>query len=202
MGKYPVTQAQWRQVASLPKIDRNIDPNPSYFQGDDRPVEQVSWYDAKEFCLRLSQKTGRNYRLPSETEWEYAARANTTTPFHFGQTITTDLANYDGNYTYRKEPTGYYRGQTTPVGYFNIANLFGLYDLHGNVWEWCLDYWHYNYQGAPTDGSPWLASYTDTTRVIRGGSWGIFPSDCRCAYRNHFAIDFPVNHIGFRVVFQ
>ncbi|TBR56400.1 hypothetical protein B4U84_30105, partial [Westiellopsis prolifica IICB1] len=156
LGKYPVTQAQWQAVASLPQVNRELNPNPSTFKGENRPVESVSWYDAVEFCDRLSSHTKRQYRLPSEAEWEYACRAGTTTPFHFGETITSELANYDANYTYGNGVKGTYREETTEVGSFGVANAFGLYDMHGNVWEWCLDDWHNNYEGAPTDGSPWF----------------------------------------------
>jgi eukaryotic-like serine/threonine-protein kinase len=138
LGKYAVTQAQWRAVAALPKVERDLDAAPSYFKGANRPVEGVSWYDAVEFCQRLSQASGRKYRLPSEAEWEYACRAGTTTPFHFGETITAELANYDGNSTSANAPKGKYRNQTTNVGSFP-PNSFGLYDMHGNVWEWCAD---------------------------------------------------------------
>ncbi|MFM6269661.1 MAG: formylglycine-generating enzyme family protein, partial [Dolichospermum sp.] len=139
MGKYPVTQAQWRTVAALEKVNIDLAPYPSYFayfEGDNRPVEQVSWHDAIEFCARLSNYTKKLYRLPSEAEWEYACRAGTTTPFHFGDRITTDLANYDGNYTYGDGLKGVHRKGTTDVGFFP-PNLFGLHDMHGNVWEWC-----------------------------------------------------------------
>jgi formylglycine-generating enzyme required for sulfatase activity/energy-coupling factor transporter ATP-binding protein EcfA2 len=155
MGKYPITQAQWRVVAAMPKVKLDLKPDPSYFKGDDRPVEQVSWYEAVEFCARLSNRTGREYRLPSEAEWEYACRAGTTTPFHFGETITPELVNYDGNYPYGNAPKGQFRKETTPVGSFP-ANAFGLYDMHGNVWEWCADDWHDSYKGAPTDGIAWI----------------------------------------------
>jgi formylglycine-generating enzyme required for sulfatase activity len=208
IGKYPVTQAQWRFVAKLPQMNKELKPDPSNFKGDNRPVEQVSWEDAVEFCLRLSQYTGRTYSLPSEAEWEYACRAGTTTPFHFGETITTDLANYDGNYAYGQGSEGVYREETTAVGSFGVANNFGLYDMHGNVWEWCLDDWHDNYKGAPTDGSPWFNSddkLSDKSgrAVMRGGSWINNPQGCRSASRNNVNRGERVNiliNIGFRVV--
>ncbi|MFM6071877.1 MAG: formylglycine-generating enzyme family protein, partial [Dolichospermum sp.] len=158
MGKYPITQAQWQAVAALPQVNQELKPNPSRFKGAKRPVERVSWHDAVEFCARLSNHSQRPYRLPSEAEWEYACRAGTITPFHFGETITTELANYNGNNTYGDGPKGVYRGETTEVGSFKIANEFGLYDMHGNVWEWCQDDWHNNYEGAPTDGSAWISN--------------------------------------------
>ena len=167
-------------------------------ESDRHPVEQVSWYDAVEFCQRLSQHTGKEYRLPSEAEWEYACRARTTTPFHFGETITTDLANYHGNYTYANEPTGKYREQTTPVGHFP-PNGFGLYDMHGNVWEWCEDDRHDNYEGAPNDGTAWLTKQS-SPKVIRGGSWDYFPDLCRSASRNDSPRVARIDIFGFRVV--
>lgn len=198
MGKYPVTQAQWRAVASLPQVYQFLDPDPSHFKGADRPVEQVSWYDAFEFCARLSRKTGRHYRLPSEAEWEYACRAGTTTPFHCGETMTTDVANYNGDYIYGLGYQGNSRGITTPVGRFKVANAFGLYDMHGNVWEWCADSWHNNYEGAPTDGSAWR---NNDHRVcpLRGGSWHYPPGRCRSASRNRNNPDGKSYHFGFRV---
>ncbi len=201
MGRYPVTQAQWRFVAALPKVEHELELDPSRFKGDTLPVERVSWYDAVEFCARLSIHTGRTYRLPSEAEWEYACRAGTTTPFHFGQIITTELANYDGNHTYNNSPEGEYRETTTPVDHFEFANAWGLSDMHGNVWEWCQDHWHSNYEGAPTDGSTWLSDDEDANRVIRGGSWVNNPRFCRSATR-----DYGINprgtdlNIGFRIV--
>ena len=198
MGKFQVTQAQWRAIASLPKVNRDLESDPSRFKGDDRPVEQVSWEDAVEFCQRLSKQTGKEYRLPSEAEWEYACRAGTTTPFHFGETITTDLANYDGNYTYANGPKGEYRQETTPVGSFP-ANAFGLYDMHGNVWEWCEDDWHGNYDNAPNDGRAWL-SEEGSKKVICGGSWGLNPPYCRSADRYHSPRDYRDYSIGFCVV--
>ncbi|MFH7245852.1 MAG: SUMF1/EgtB/PvdO family nonheme iron enzyme [Spirulina sp.] len=197
ISQYPVTQAQWRAVAALPQQARELAPDPSRFKGDPRPVEQVSWHDAVEFCARLSAHTGRTYRLPSEAEWEYACRADTTTPFYFGATITTNLANYDGS-VFLNEPEGNQRGETTPVGTFP-PNAFGLCDMHGNVWEWCLDHWHDNYSGAPTDGSAWLTEDEAANRVIRGGSWYSFPRNCRSACRDTYPGD-RFNDIGFRVV--
>ena len=203
MGRYPITQAQWRAVASsLPQVERELDPDPSRFKGDRRPVERVSWFDAMEFCARLSAYTGRTYTLPSEAQWEYACRAGTTSPFYFGRTLTTDLANYDGNYTYADGPKGEYRQETTPVDHFPYANAWGLSDMHGNVFEWCLDHFHDSYNGAPVDGSAWVDAEAeeDKFRILRGGSWDCDPRNCRCASRYGY---FPVNRYsgdGFRVV--
>jgi formylglycine-generating enzyme required for sulfatase activity len=224
MGKYPVTQGQWRAIASRTdlKEKEDLDPDPSHFKepykGIDRwqrPVEDVTWYQAVEFCERLSKLTGRKYRLPSEAEWEYACRAGTTTPFYFGETINTDLANYCGtdnkewSGSYGDGPKGEYKEETTPVGQFP-ANAFGLYDMHGNVWEWYADDWHDNYVGAPTDGSAWVDSNkdnstesntTESNTGLRGGSWLYDPVSCRSAMRDyclrrddHYLI------IGFRLV--
>jgi formylglycine-generating enzyme required for sulfatase activity len=187
MGKYAVTQVQWQAVAALPQIKRSLNPDSSYFKGENRPVEQISLYEAEEFCARLSKKTGKTYRLPSEAEWEYGCRAGTTTPFHFGETITKDLVNY------------YSRNQTTPVGSF-LPNAFGLYDMHGNIWEWCADSWHNNYNGAPNDGSIW-GSGENNRKQLRGGSWLNYPRRCRSAYRDKGS-DADFKHgfdIGFRV---
>ncbi|NJL88217.1 MAG: formylglycine-generating enzyme family protein [Leptolyngbyaceae cyanobacterium SM1_1_3] len=158
----------------------------------------MSWYEAVEFCARLSKQTGQEYRLPSEAEWEYACRAGTKTPFYFGETITTELVNYNGNYTYKNAPKGKYREQTTSTGTFP-SNAFGLYDMHGNVWEWCLDHWHENYTGAPSDGSAWLSSGESNLRLLRGGSWCYLPSDCRSAYHNGGDPDIRDDSLGFRV---
>jgi formylglycine-generating enzyme required for sulfatase activity len=205
MGKYPVTQEQWEVV---------MGNNPSYFKGAKRPVENVSWDDVQEFLRKLNERVCSNrfsgqeerlkpslqteYRLPSEAEWEYACRAGTTTPFYFGETITTDLANYNGNYTYASGPKGEYRKQTTDVGSFQ-PNVFGLYDMHGNVWEWCADPWHNNYQGAPTDGSVWELS-GGSRRVLRGGSWSDHPRLVRCAAQDDFSPSVRSYIIGFRLV--
>ncbi|EKD08075.1 serine/threonine protein kinase [Arthrospira platensis C1] len=214
MGKYPVTQEQWRQVASFPKLQRDLSPDPSYFQGLNLPVESVSWYDVIEWCARLSKRIGKPYRLPSEAEWEYAARAGTNSPFHVGDTLTTDLANYRGNYAYSSGPKGAYREQTTPVGQFQHANAFGLYDIHGNVWEWCADPGHNSYNGAPSDGGVWdvgndnryqkpieyLVKFlgSQERRVLRGGSWYSYPENCRCAYGVRFDPDDLYINYGFR----
>jgi formylglycine-generating enzyme required for sulfatase activity len=200
IGKYAVTQAQWQAVAALPKSERDLDPDPSNFKGANRPVEQVSWHEAIEFCARLSAGTGRTYRLPSKAEWEYACRSGATTPFHFGETITPEIVNYDGNYTYGNGSEGVYRQETTDVGSFQVANDYGLYDMHGNVWEWCLDHWRENYNGAPIDGRAWTDGGNSSYRMLRGGSWYLNPRDCRSAYRNGDAPDYWYNYIGFRVV--
>jgi formylglycine-generating enzyme required for sulfatase activity len=200
MGKYPVTQAQWKAVAALPQVNGELDADPSEFKGENRPVEQVSWHDAVEFCDRLSSHTKRSYRLPSEAEWEYACRAGTTTPFHFGETITSELANYDTNHTYGVGVKGVVRGETTPVGSFGVANAFGLYDMHGNVWEWCADHWHSNYEGAPRDGSAWRDNNYNDNRMLRGGSWFDNPELCRSAFRGNFVAGNRLDNYGFRVV--
>jgi formylglycine-generating enzyme required for sulfatase activity/uncharacterized caspase-like protein len=200
MGKYPVTQAQWRVVAAfLPQVEIALNPDPAKFKGDNRPVERVSWHQAVEFCQRLSLATGHSYRLPSEAEWEYACRAGTTTEFYFGETITTDLANYDGNRTYGAGPKGIYRQQTTDVGSFP-PNAYGLYDIHGNVWEWCLDHWHRNFREAPTDGSAWVTDGNSDRRLLRGGSWVNDPAHCRAALRNDNLPADRYYSFGFRVV--
>ena len=197
MGRYVVTQAQYEAITGK---------NLSNFKGAKRPVEEVSWNEAQEFCKKLSQKTGRKYRLPSEAEWEYACRAGTTTPFHFGETITTDLANYQGTDSifgttgnYGEGPKGKYRAQTTEVGIFP-PNAFGLCDMHGNVWEWCEDVYHTTYEGAPMDGSAWNVGGESGRRVLRGGSWFNSPRYCRSAARvSNDAGVRDVNY-GFRVV--
>ena len=210
MGKYPVTQGQWRQVAALPRVNRRLNTNPSNFKGNDQhPVEQVSWEEAVEFCQRLSAYTNCTYRLPTEAEWEYACRAGTTTPFYFGETITTNVANYRGQDweyegtkypgNYGEGPYGESRKLTTHVGMFP-ANRFGLGDMHGNVWEWCQDAWHESYDDAPTDGTAWLEGGNQDPRVVRGGAWNLVPRGCRSAYRAYRSPGDRLNLIGFRVV--
>jgi formylglycine-generating enzyme required for sulfatase activity len=190
MGKYPLTQAQYQAI---------MGKNPAYFKGNNRPVENVSWDDAVRFCQKLSQRTGKNYRLPSEAEWEYACRAGTKTPFSFGDNITTDLVNYDGTYPYKSAPKGKYREQTTDVGTFP-PNAFGLYDMHGNLDEWCLDDWHENYIDAPTDGSAWNSQSGSNTKLLRGGSWNADAGRCRSANRDRDLRDSRYSFCGFRVV--
>ncbi|MGK7899217.1 MAG: SUMF1/EgtB/PvdO family nonheme iron enzyme [Xenococcus sp. (in: cyanobacteria)] len=194
MGKYPVTQYQWRTV---------MGNNPAIFQDSLlQPIEQISWYGAIEFCQRLSKTTGKEYRLPSEAEWEYACRAGTTTPFYFGKTITGNLANYDATrITYAKETLGVYRQTTTIVGSFP-PNRFGLYDMHGNVWEWCADNWHDNYEGAPTDGTAWITGGDNHSSPLRGGSWFFYSNNCRSTSRlnNVKWGNYIVRDVGFRVV--
>ena len=197
LGQTPVTQAQWKVVAGWPKQQLKLKGQPSRFQGANRPVEQVSWEEAVEFCRRLSVRTGRDYTLPSEVQWEYACRAGTTTAFSFGETLTPELANYDANNTYASGPKGVYRHQTTEVGSF-FANGWGLHDMHGNVWEWCLDPWHGSYEGAPADGSVWTAG-GGASKLLRGGSWYINPRNCRSACRSDNRPDGSNSGIGFRV---
>jgi formylglycine-generating enzyme required for sulfatase activity len=198
LGQTPVTQAQWEVVASWAKVEIDLKPYPSYFKGANRPVEQVSWLEAMEFCRRLSFLTGREYVLPSEAQWEYACRAGTTTPFAFGEMLTPEMANYNATYTYGFGPKGLYRKETTEVGRFP-ANRWGLHDMHGNVREWCCDPWHDSYSGAPADGSVWSHGGGET-KLLRGGSWYGNPRGCRSAVRGRSK---PVNVgdlVGFRVV--
>ncbi len=191
MSKYPITQNQYQAI---------MGNNPSSFKGGSRPVECVSWYNAVEFCIKLSKKTGKIYRLPSESQWEYACRTGTTTSFYFGETITPELVKYDGNHPYGNySPKGIYRKGTTDVGSFP-PNAFGLYDMHGNVWEWCLDVWHNNYNEAPTDGSAWETGGNSNRRLLRSGSWYLYSWYCRCAWRiNDVAVIFYYSW-GFRIV--
>jgi formylglycine-generating enzyme required for sulfatase activity len=210
MGQTPITQAQWREVANWQEREaerwgRQLNPHPSHFgdqaDSDQRSVEKVSWLDAMEFCHRLSQRTGRHYTLASEAQWEYACRAGSTTPFAFGATLSAELANYDATATYADGLKGEYREQTTPVGMFP-ANAWGLHDMHGNLWEWCLDHWHDSYEGAPSDGSAWLtpSASEEEPRLLRGGSWYGLPGSCRSAFRTHIQPDFAIGYVGFRVV--
>ncbi|WP_373544161.1 formylglycine-generating enzyme family protein [Chamaesiphon sp.] len=193
IGKYPITQAQYRFVMGEERGDA---------VGIDYPIEKINWHDAIDFCHKLSQQTGKHYSLPSEAQWEYACRAGTTTTFHFGDTITPDLANYNGDYPYGGAAQGENRAQATPVGSFP-ANAFGLYDMHGNVWEWCLDEYQPSYQGAPIDGSAVAADLTDgVKRVMRGGAWDYVARGCRSAVRCSLDAGLRVGGCGLRVVVQ
>ena len=201
MSRYPVTQAQWRAVAALEYVNRYLEPDPSGFKGADRPVEQVSWKDVVEFCQRLARHTGRPYRLPSEAEWEYACRAGTTTPFYFGETITFEIANYDSIYPYDQASIQDARKTTTQVNYFDIANAFGLCDMHGNVWEWCQDHWRDGYEDTASATSVAWERRTSKNffRVRRGGSWMDGPEFCRSATRINGKLDDYGMNIGFRI---
>jgi len=195
MGRYAITQEQYYAI---------VRENPSRESGYNSPVENVTWSDAISFCHKLSKSTGRQYTLPSESQWEYACRAGTTTPFYFGETITNDLVNYGGRTNSRLSGRNIEKGgfSTTAGGTFP-PNAFGLYDMHGNVWEFCLDRWHESYDGAPTDGSEWIGN--GCHHVIRGGSWLDPPEDCNstlrflCEDRLHPNLDVR-GYDGFRVV--
>jgi formylglycine-generating enzyme required for sulfatase activity len=196
LAQSPITQGQW--LALMHNNPSGFSDQPDSTQ---RPVEKVTWNNAMEFCNRLNQSTGRRYTLPSEAQWEYACRAGSSTPFAYGATLSAELANYDATSTYDDGPKGEYRQQTTPVGMFP-ANAWGLQDMHGNVWEWCLDEWQWSYEGAPTDGSAWQSG-GDGTKLLRGGCWEDDPRPSRSAFRHRFQ---PVptvsayDIIGFRVV--
>ena len=194
LGKYPVTQAQWQAI---------MGNNPAKFADSDvskskKPVERVSWFDSVLFCEKLSQMIGREFRLPTEAEWEYACRGKTITPFHYGSTIGTGLANYNGEDIYGSGFEGENRCETTDVNSFP-PNLFGLYDLHGNVAEWCADSWHNNYNNAPTDGSAWTSNNPKDARVLRGGSWLHIPGACRSAQRIKSEPKSKSDAFGFRI---
>jgi formylglycine-generating enzyme required for sulfatase activity len=219
LSQTPITQAQWRAVAQWQRREHEdgelwpevLDADPvaklddaERFAGEQRPVVNVSWHDAMAFCQRLRLRTGKNYTLPSEAQWEYACRAGTTTPFHFGDTISTKLANYNGNELYGDGQKGEYRQQTTDVASFP-ANPWGLHDMHGNVWEWCADHWHSDYKGAPEDGRAWINEEakenknSSNAKLLRGGSWFSLSRNCRSAYRYDGLPDYRLNDFGFRV---
>jgi len=194
LSRTPVTQNQWRAVAELPPVSRELALAPACFTGDDHPVECVSWHDAQEFCKRLSLDSGRNYRLPTEAEWETACRAGTTSAFHVGATLTSEFANYSALHAYGTEPPGTYRRSTTPVAQF-APNAHGLYDMHGNVWEWCSDAWQDNFIDRGVHASIGESAH----RALRGGSWADAPAKLRSASRTGYAADSLNRIIGFRI---
>jgi formylglycine-generating enzyme required for sulfatase activity len=183
IGKTEVTQGQWQAV---------MGSNPSRFRqcGDDCPVEQVSWDDTQDFIRKLNQKTGLAYRLPSEAEWEYAARAGSTTDWSHGNEAPrlADFAWHSVNSGSKSQAVAQKR-----------PNAFGLYDMHGNVWEWVEDCWHANYSGAPANGSAWITACSSTDRVLRGGSWGNILSYLRSANRGRNAPDDRYHNTGLRL---
>lgn len=199
LSKHEITQAQWRAVAGLPKVKIELMSDPSQFKGSNRPVDSVSWEEAMEFCERLSRATGRRYRLPTEAEWEYACRAGSASPFHFGETAAAAWANYHGRYPYAAASKGVNREQTVPAGSLGIANAFGLFDMHGNVWEWCLDSWHDNYVSSPADGRSWEENGIGYLKVLRGGAWDSSAGECRVSSRNRITSSLRLNNVGFRV---
>jgi formylglycine-generating enzyme required for sulfatase activity len=186
LGKFAATQAQYESVMGT---------NPSHFKGENNPVEMVSWNDAKEFCRRL----GPGFRLPTEAEWEYACRAGTATPFYFGETVSTDQANYDGTYAYGEGREGDYREKTVPVNSFE-PNGWGLYNMHGNVWEWCEDWYDGDYyKGRPSPDFDPQGPPGGDSKVLHGGSWDDDPKLLRSAYRLRYLPASKYNTCGFRI---
>ncbi|HUQ33331.1 MAG TPA: formylglycine-generating enzyme family protein [Pyrinomonadaceae bacterium] len=192
MGRFEVTRPQW--VTLMGK-------DPSRFSCEGIcPVTDVSWDDSQQFIQKLNQlNDGFVYRLPSEAEWEYACRAGTTTEFSYGDSLGSDQANFKGDHPYGGAAKGIDRGRPTAVGSFQ-PNAFGLYDMHGNVGEWCQDWHHLNYDGAPTDGSAWLNGGTQTHRIERGGGWDLWAETARSAYRGGMLPENRIFFRGFRVV--
>lgn len=196
MGAFVVTQQQYEAV---------MGNNPSYFtddQGTDGanlPVEQITWQDANEFCKQLSELTRRTYRLPTEAEWEYACRARTTTPFCFGETLTTEIANFFADFSFTENFEENYRN--TPVAADSFwPNGFGLYNMHGNVHEWCSDDYHNSYEGAPSDANQWVSNQANASKIMRGGSWFNDTHFCRSASRDKNTQVGRSNSFGFRLV--
>jgi formylglycine-generating enzyme required for sulfatase activity len=196
VAKFEATFAEWDACVADGGCKHN--PSDQGWGRGNRPVINVSWDDiTKEYLPWLSRKTGKSYRLLTEAEWEYAARAGTTTPFWWGSSITTKQANYAGTYTYGGGQKGEYRQKTVPVDSF-AANPWGLYNVHGNVWEWVQDCRNDSYNGAPSDGSARTTGNCGV-RVLRGGSWYYVPRNLRSAGRNWISPDFRSGDVGFRV---
>ena len=193
---YEVTFEEWDACRRAGGCRHN--PDDKGWGRGRRPVINVSWKDAHEYVRWLSRKTGEEYRLPSESEWEYVARAGTTTPIHFGRTISTEQANYNGNYTYGSGRKGVYRKKTVSVESFP-PNDFGLHNVHGNVREWVEDCWHASYRGAPSDGRAWTVGGDCSRRVLRGGSWSGRPQYLRSANRFRNPSGSRGSYSGFRV---
>ena len=188
LGKYLVNQRTWAFVSTLPRQDRELASNPSMYKGDKLPVQCISWLDAIEFCKRYSEYKQAKYRLPTEAEWEYACRAGTTTNYFWGDTVPDKTINHSNK-----------MGGPTPSGILP-PNDFGLHDMQGNLYEWCQDHWHFNYRGAPTEGQAWTeVGEEKKTRVIRGGSWYSFISQCESSYRGAAIINTRSCIIGLRV---
>lgn len=201
LARHPVSVGEWRSFVKATGWEGGAETdwdNPGFVQTDLHPVVGISWKDAQLYIAWLTEKTGKVYRLPSEAEWEYACRAGTRTAFNVGDTISTEQANYDGLYIYNGGPRGSYRGGTSPQGTF-APNAWGLYDMHGNVWEWVQDIVHDNYEGAPVDGSAWEEGGDSSRRILRGGSWLYHPRYLRSALRNGFSIVLSNDIVGFRV---
>ena len=192
MSKTLITQAQWEAVSKLPKVKIKLDSNPSRFKGPKRPVERVNWWMAEEFCKRLSIATKQNYQLPAEAQWEYACRSGTTTNYYFGDTLSPEVANYNQKVNASTDVEKY------------PANAWGLYDMHGNLWEWCADHYSSDFKTALKDSNPIVSSNEKADRVTRGDSWVNDPQLCASSYRNYIS---PANddlnfndNVGFRVV--
>jgi formylglycine-generating enzyme required for sulfatase activity len=198
LGKFLITQEQWKVVMGKDLPYRRI--------GARNPADRASWKDASAFCQKLAKMTRLPFRLPSEAEWEYACRAGTSSPFYYGPTLTTDLANYVGDHIFASEPPGVYRHGTSQVGSFP-PNAYGLFDMHGNLWEWCADDWLDDYAGAAVDGQPRKthnqafsqSSGVSAGKVVRGGSWHETPNHCRSAVRLKFKANERDDYVGFRV---
>jgi hypothetical protein len=196
MSKTLITQAQWNAVVlskTIKKVKIDLPENPSLFRtGPKRPVERVNWWQAEEFCARLTNGTSHNYRLPSEVQWEYACRSGTKTMFYFGEELTKEVANFGNSVR-----------ETTDVEKYP-ANAWGLYDMHGNVWEWCADHWRNKLKTPLKSSNPYLSSNSDADRVMRGGSWILAPSRCGSAFRlagsPSFGSFFDFGPVGLRLV--